>query len=386
MIPYLLAAVGGYLLGDSMKESEKFADGGSVGEAWRYLVIDAVNVELKDNQIKGRLLNEKQSEELQKEIESKYSKDSSDIFSKDVDDIRMSLANYTSPVYWKIINGIDIRIATGLIREMPEGGRKRAILIYADGKILGEFYSLNDAKQAVTYLEKNLDAYFLGETFAKGGKIEVGNKYGDWSITQIIPLKYNDDGSIEGGVIKLVNQDTLDDVYIRNSNDLRGDYWYVSYKKSRIEDKKLKVVLDKFIKIASKKMSRGGKTKGIEARGDCYYIAGQFAMDNIFTPKNINYIGTPYLVHGEEQGQGAISHIRYGHAWIEDDENVYDFSNGRELVIPKVIYYAIGDIKTENPKKYRKYTFAEARRKMLDTGHYGCWDLDVKYADGGITI
>ena len=28
MIPYLLAAVGGYLLGDSMKESQTFADGG----------------------------------------------------------------------------------------------------------------------------------------------------------------------------------------------------------------------------------------------------------------------------------------------------------------------------------------------------------------------
>jgi hypothetical protein len=35
MIPYLLAAVGGYLLGDSMKESEKFADGGGVNPNWR---------------------------------------------------------------------------------------------------------------------------------------------------------------------------------------------------------------------------------------------------------------------------------------------------------------------------------------------------------------
>jgi hypothetical protein len=134
------------------------------------------------------------------------------------------------------------------------------------------------------------------------------------------------------------------------------------------------------------RFAKGGKTskkKGIEARGDCYYIAGQFAMDNIFTPKKIEYIGTPYLVHGEVQGQGAVSHIRYGHAWIEDDENVYDFSNGRELVIPKVIYYAIGDINPDEPTKYKKYTFAEARRKMVDTGHYGCWDLDVEYKEGG---
>jgi len=32
MIPYLLAAVGGYLLGDSMKDSEKFAKGGNIQE------------------------------------------------------------------------------------------------------------------------------------------------------------------------------------------------------------------------------------------------------------------------------------------------------------------------------------------------------------------
>ena len=32
MIPYLLAAVGGYLIGDSMKESERFAKGGNIQE------------------------------------------------------------------------------------------------------------------------------------------------------------------------------------------------------------------------------------------------------------------------------------------------------------------------------------------------------------------
>jgi hypothetical protein len=120
--------------------------------------------------------------------------------------------------------------------------------------------------------------------------------------------------------------------------------------------------------------------------GDCYYIAGQFAMDNVFSPKKIDYKGTPYLVHAEVQGQGKVSNLRYGHAWIEDDENVYDFSNGRELIIPKVLYYAIGDIRTNNPKKYQKYTFSEARKRMLQYKHYGCWDLDVEYKEGGNVI
>jgi len=120
--------------------------------------------------------------------------------------------------------------------------------------------------------------------------------------------------------------------------------------------------------------------------GDCYYIAGQFAMDNVFSPKKIDYKGTPYLVHAEVQGQGKVSNLRYGHAWIEDDENVYDFSNGRELIIPKFLYYAIGDIRTNNPKKYQKYTFSEARKRMLQYKHYGCWDLDVEYKEGGEVI
>jgi len=132
-------------------------------------------------------------------------------------------------------------------------------------------------------------------------------------------------------------------------------------------------------------LAKGKKLKS-SGGGDCYYIAGQFAMDNIFSPKKIDYVGTPYLVHAEVQGQGHIAHIRYGHAWVEDDENVYDFSNGRELVIPKPLYYAIGDIRTDNPKKYQKYTFAEARQKMIQTKHYGCWDLDVEYKDGGEVI
>jgi len=132
------------------------------------------------------------------------------------------------------------------------------------------------------------------------------------------------------------------------------------------------------------KLAKGKKLK--IGGGDCYYIAGQFAMDNIFSPKKIDYVGTPYLVHAEVQGQGHIAHIRYGHAWVEDDENVYDFSNGRELVIPKPLYYAIGQISTDNPKKYQKYTFAEARQKMVQTKHYGCWDLDVEYREGGEVV
>lgn len=125
-------------------------------------------------------------------------------------------------------------------------------------------------------------------------------------------------------------------------------------------------------------MANGGVTKG----GDCYEAAGQFCMGSVFMPEPIEFVGEPHLVHAEVKGQGKAEGIRFGHAWVEDDENVYDYSNGRRIVMPKVVYYAIGDIQTDNSLKYQRYTFPEARAKMLKTKHYGSWDIDTEYKDG----
>jgi hypothetical protein len=141
-----------------------------------------------------------------------------------------------------------------------------------------------------------------------------------------------------------------------------------------------------------RKCSKGGKTgKSKKGGGDCYVAAGDIVLNQLqrqrfkflATGDEIQFIGTPYLVHAEVKGQGAVEGIRYGHAWIEDDVLVYDYSNGRQLVLPKELYYRVGDIQTDNPKKYQKYTFEEAKDKLLSTGNYGCWDLEVDYADGG---
>lgn len=141
-------------------------------------------------------------------------------------------------------------------------------------------------------------------------------------------------------------------------------------------------------KKSEKYLEKGGdifaKGGGIKGKGNCYQAAGDFAIGKFFAP-HIDFIGEPYIVHAEVKGQGQLEGIRYGHAWVEDDENVYDHSNGREIKLPKQIYYLLGDIKTDDPKKYRKYTFAEARKKMLDTGTYGCWDIETEYKDGGET-
>ena len=121
--------------------------------------------------------------------------------------------------------------------------------------------------------------------------------------------------------------------------------------------------------------SRGGE---LPKGGNCYKAAGDFCM-----AAPVEFVGEPYLVHAEVRGQGRAEGIRFGHAWVEDDENVYDFSNGRQIIMTKVVYYALGDVQTQNPKKYQKYTFLEARAKMLKTKNYGSWDIETEYANGG---
>jgi hypothetical protein len=130
------------------------------------------------------------------------------------------------------------------------------------------------------------------------------------------------------------------------------------------------------------KFAKGNKISSKNKGGDCYYVAGTIAMSEKLTKlakefEIPDFQGTPYVVHAEVSGQGAISGVRYGHAWVEDDLYLYDFSNGREIVFPKQLYYSMGNVVITKPKYY-KYTFKEAVEKMLETGHYGSWELKTQ--------
>lgn len=105
-----------------------------------------------DGEISGRILNKQQREELQKEIENKYIKSAIDSFNPDFDDIRQKLFNYETPYFSTIINGIELRVADGLVRD-----RKKTYLLYADGLIIGEFFSPpSKIEQFIRYLQKNI--------------------------------------------------------------------------------------------------------------------------------------------------------------------------------------------------------------------------------------
>lgn len=106
------------------------------------------------------------------------------------------------------------------------------------------------------------------------------------------------------------------------------------------------------------------------ANGDCYEIAGKFIMDDVI----FNDDSRKILVHAIVKGQGPLAGVEFGHAWIEDGNTVIDKSNGRNITIPKQVYYAIGNIE-DTPDKMRRYDAEEARKKMMEHEHYGPWDL-----------
>jgi hypothetical protein len=114
------------------------------------------------------------------------------------------------------------------------------------------------------------------------------------------------------------------------------------------------------------------RTKKPKATGDCYEAAFKFIMDECnFTPENSKrYI----LVHAEVMGQGEIEGITFGHAFVVKDHTlVIDRSNGRNLEMPAFLYYAIGQI--QDIGNEHQYTWEEARKKAVEIGTYGPWDL-----------
>lgn len=110
-----------------------------------------------------------------------------------------------------------------------------------------------------------------------------------------------------------------------------------------------------------------------EATGDCYEAAGKYIKDNGLIGGRSNLI----LVHGEVQQQ-VKPWLRYGHAWVEDGDLVIDVSNGRHIEMPKMLYYALGQVHSPLPPfepNIVTYTVEEFRKKVMEHKHWGPWDL-----------
>jgi hypothetical protein len=181
-----------------------------------------------NNKIEGRLLNKKQAEELQKEIESNYiNGDLNQHFNREKDDIRMKIFNYDHPIAEKDLNGVNLRIAEGLIRN-----KQKTYLLYLDGEIIGEFYSVNDIKNIIKQIEDNLmknisnnDENDLNETYlSDDNKLkdmsqddinEILNGYIKCSLwTEEENLKHESDKSFATFTLEDIDNDSKIEAYL----------------------------------------------------------------------------------------------------------------------------------------------------------------------------
>ena len=97
------------------------------------------------------------------------------------------------------------------------------------------------------------------------------------------------------------------------------------------------------------------------------------------------------LVHAEVIGQGQLSGIPYGHCFLihKATDIVHDRSNGRNIEMPREIYYLLGKIDqnryydddrgpVERTPKIYEYTRDEAMKWMGETGTFGPWELETE--------
>lgn len=107
-----------------------------------------------------------------------------------------------------------------------------------------------------------------------------------------------------------------------------------------------------------------------QGKGDCY----QSSLDNFM---NLAGDSSARLVHATVMGRGPVEGIRFGHAWVERDEQVdgqtvrmaIDRANGLDVHTPAAVYRALGQA-----EDLREYTFTEMAEFALLTGHYGPWE------------
>lgn len=65
----------------------------------------------------------------------------------------------------------------------------------------------------------------------------------------------------------------------------------------------------------------------------------------------------------------------FGHAWVEftigGQVMVRDRANGHDFVVSIEDYYQAGKI---DPAQCQRYTLADLRRRVTETGHWGPWE------------
>ena len=129
--------------------------------------------------------------------------------------------------------------------------------------------------------------------------------------------------------------------------------------------------------------SRRSKKQKMPAKGDCYEAAGKYILN-----KSALYMGPDrevegdvgeasnlVLVHAEVIGQGPLEGTTFGHAfvWDKSSDTIIDRANGRNIQLPKILYFTIGGI--DEIGNFYLYTPQQMVENMIKYKHWGPWDL-----------
>lgn len=97
-----------------------------------------------------------------------------------------------------------------------------------------------------------------------------------------------------------------------------------------------------------------------EKPGNCYKVSLQL----LGTKKN-----SCKLIHGLVFSTKLKRMIR--HAWLEDGEKVFDFSEGKRAIVPREKYYHFGKVEV-----HYVYSKSEAMQMARETGKCEWWTVD----------
>ena len=99
--------------------------------------------------------------------------------------------------------------------------------------------------------------------------------------------------------------------------------------------------------------------------GDCYENSVKFFLK----AKDKDLV----LVQGLVTGTGGmVGGKKFGHSWLEDEHTVTDVSKNFTLIIPKLVYYSLGQIQ-EN--EIKRYTYSEMMGMLEKYNVYGPWEF-----------
>ena len=247
------------------------------------------------------------------------------------------------------------------IHVINKKGMEIAILMFDGLMVYGNYYKDKGLLEDIThYVEKKMNGLNMIWTYKEHNtELKIPD---DFVVKNMDKITKNENSfeyvakEFEKTHLKIINKSLFvkhdnNNIIFLTQGQLKMSYSHLSYDVPVYNDKGIFTgfntlpFINKWI----------GFTHNIRRKDDVdIYPNSTDCPENIFNlwrPFAMELLTEPYT-HKQTELNFILNHIKI---LCNHDENVYDFSNGRELIIPKVVYYAIGDIKTDNPKKYQKY-------------------------------